>query len=147
MFGQKRIGFSHDLHMIPNGNIRYPVQAMIFCSFFCYSLIGKMAVVEVTMKNPPAVFISMLVFSPSFKLPIDECPQPVENTLCTNAFMVVWPSPDNRVQYPNQGFMIIGELQSCWLDVVCCSNARSIHQCGIYSVSIVYWEKFYLFLL
>jgi len=37
-----------------------------------------MVIVEVTMVDPPAVFIAVLVFSPSFELPPDECPQLVE---------------------------------------------------------------------
>jgi len=36
--------------------------------------------VKVTMKNPPAVFIAVLVFGPSLKLPIDECSQACELT-------------------------------------------------------------------
>ena len=79
--------------MIPDRNVTNAVQTMIFRALFGYSLIGKMVVVEITVKDPPAVFISVLVFCPPFELPPDECPQPVETTLCTNAFVIVRPSP------------------------------------------------------
>ncbi len=35
---------------------------------FSIALIGKMQIMEVTMKNPPTVVITMLVFRPSFEL-------------------------------------------------------------------------------
>jgi hypothetical protein len=75
--------------MVPNGDIANPVQPVIFRTVFGCSLIGKMIVAEVAMVYPPAVFVTVLVFSPPFELPPDECSQPVENTLRTNAFVIV----------------------------------------------------------
>ena len=71
-----------------------------FPYFFGYSLVGKMIVAEVAMIDPPAVFVTVLVFSPPPELPKDECCQSVENALRANAFVIVRPSPDNSVQYP-----------------------------------------------
>ena len=81
VFGQKRVGFGFHFNMIANGNISNTVQTVIFCTLFGNSLIGKMIVVEVAMVYPSAVFVSVLVFSPSPELPPDGCCQPVENTL------------------------------------------------------------------
>jgi hypothetical protein len=39
-------------------------------SVFSYSLIGEAFVQEVTLENPTSVFIAMLVFRPSFELPL-----------------------------------------------------------------------------
>jgi len=68
-------------YMVPDGDVANPVQAMIFRTVYGSPLIGKMVVVEVAMVNPPAVFVAMLVFSPSPELPPNEGCQPVENTL------------------------------------------------------------------
>jgi hypothetical protein len=83
--------------MIPDGNIPNPVKSIIYDAVFGVSLIGKMVIVEVTMKDPPAVFVTVLVFRPSPELPPDECFQPVENTLRANGFVIVRPSPDDGV--------------------------------------------------
>jgi hypothetical protein len=83
--------------MIPDGNIPNAEQSFIYDAFFGGSLIGKMVIVEVTMKDPPAFFVTVLVVRPSPELPPDECFQPVENTLRANAFVIVRPSPDDGV--------------------------------------------------
>ena len=82
--------------MIPDRNITNAVQTMIFGTFFGDSLVGKMIVAEVAMIDPPAVFVTVLVFRPPPELPKDECCQSVENALRANAFVIVRPSPDNR---------------------------------------------------
>jgi hypothetical protein len=48
--------------MIPDRKVTNAVQTMIFRALLGYSLIGKMVVVEITVKDPPAVFIPVLVF-------------------------------------------------------------------------------------
>jgi len=58
--------------MIPDRNVPNAVLTMLFRSLFGYSLIGKMIDVEITVIDPPAVFIPVLVFCPPFELPPDE---------------------------------------------------------------------------
>jgi hypothetical protein len=54
--------------MIPDGHITDSIQPVNGYSFFGYALVGKMQVMKVTMKNPPTVFVAVLVFRPSFEL-------------------------------------------------------------------------------
>ena len=58
--------------MVPNWNIGNPVQAMCYCTLFPGSDIGKMIVGKISPENPPSVFVAVLIFSPTFELPVYE---------------------------------------------------------------------------
>jgi len=70
----------------------------MFDTFRSSSLVGKMVVVKVTMINPPTVFVPVLVFSPPLELPVNESSQSCKNAFRTDAFVVVRPASDDRVQ-------------------------------------------------
>jgi hypothetical protein len=53
ILGQKWVGITHDLNMIPDGHIPNTKQSVNESTVFGYALDGKMIVMEVTMKNPP----------------------------------------------------------------------------------------------
>jgi hypothetical protein len=52
--------------MIPDWHVPYSVKSVSDRPVFGYALVGKMQVMEVTMENPPAVLVAVLVFGPSF---------------------------------------------------------------------------------
>src|SRR5665811_1598452 len=89
IFCKKRVGIGFHFHMILDRNIRNSVQTIMFDTFRCSSLVGKMVVVKIPMVYPPAVFITVLVLSPPFELPVNEGSQPRKSAFGTDAFVIV----------------------------------------------------------
>jgi hypothetical protein len=75
---------------------------MILYTFPGYALIGKMVVTEVTMKNPPAALVAVLIFRPSFELFPYKRPCFCERPFGTNALVIVRPAPNNGVECRNK---------------------------------------------
>jgi hypothetical protein len=67
-------------------------------TFLGYALVGKMIVMEVTMKDPPAVFVAVLVFCPSFKLFPDKCSHFRKRPFGANALVIVGPAPYHGIE-------------------------------------------------
>jgi hypothetical protein len=65
---------------------------------FGYALVGKMQVMEVTMENPPAVLVAVLVFGPPFELFPDKRPYFRERPFRANALVIVCPTPNNGIE-------------------------------------------------
>jgi hypothetical protein len=60
--------------MIADRDIRDSVEPVTNNSLFSFPEVCEVLVSKVSPVNPPTVFVPMLVFSPSFELPVNECP-------------------------------------------------------------------------